>query len=113
MRGTPDPRPQNWHAERVVEAVAHAAAEFIRDEAGTNSLITVTRAVSLSKGDRVIVFVDVLPSEQVKNALDFLARKREDFSAYLKAHTKLGALPRIDFQLESGELDALPPLEAA
>ncbi len=113
MRGTPDPRPKSYHQERATEAIAHAAAAFIRDEAGTNSLITVTRAVSLSKGDRVIVFVDVLPSEQVKSALEFLARKREDFSLYLKAHTKLGALPRIDFQLESGELDALPPPEAA
>lgn len=103
MRGTPDPRPKSYHTERATEAIAHAAAEFIREEASSNSLITVTHAQSVSKGDRIIVFVSVLPEDQLKPALAFLDRKREDFSKYLKTHARLGPLPRIDFLPDSGE----------
>ena len=106
MMDRPDERPKTHHTERVAEAVAHAAADFIREEAGTNSLITVTRAHAAK--DRVTVFVSVLPEDQTKNALTFLARKRHDFSDYLKAHARLGPLPRVDFLPESGEFDALP-----
>jgi ribosome-binding factor A len=101
----PDERPKTHHAKRIAEAIAHAAADFIRDEAGTNSLITVTRAHTTK--DRVTVFVSVLPEEQTKNALTFLARKRQDFSNYLKSHARLGPLPRVEFLPESGEFDTL------
>lgn len=108
----PDARPKSFHTERAAEAIAHAAAAFIREEAGTNSLITVTRAQTLSKGDRVVVFVSVLPEEQVRNALAFLDRKRSDFSAYLKAHARLGPLPRIDFMPDNGESELFAALES-
>lgn len=101
MRLDDVPQRANHHHARVTEAIAHAAAEFIHQEAGSNSLITVTRAHILSKGDRVIVFVSVLPEEQTTSALTFLERKREDFSDYLKTHTRLGPLPRIDFLVEN------------
>lgn len=111
MRGTPDPRPKSYHQERATEAIAHAAAAFIREEAGTNSLITVTRAYPVSKGDRIIVFVSVIPEDQLKPALAFLERKREDFSKYLKTHARLGPLPRIDFLPESGESELFAAIE--
>ncbi len=101
----PDERPKTHHTKRVAEAIAHAAADFIRDEAGSNSLITVTRAHAAK--DRVTVFVSVLPEEQTKNALIFLARKRQDFSDYLKSRARLGPLPRVEFLPENGEFDVL------
>lgn len=107
----PDARPKSYHTERATEAIAHAAAAFIREEAGPNSLITVTRAQMLSKGDRVVVFVSVLPEEQVHAALAFLDRKREDFSSYLKAHARLGPLPRIDFLPDNGESELFAAIE--
>ena len=105
MKGIPDQRPKSHHDERVAEAIAHAAAAFIRDEAGNNSLITVTRAHTASKGDRVVVFVSVLPEEQTGAALTFLNRKRQDFSNYLKAHAHIGPLPRVEFLPDNGEFD--------
>ena len=41
--------------ERVVEIIAHEAAKFIAREAGLDSLITVTRALPASRGERVTV----------------------------------------------------------
>lgn len=103
MRGLPDKRPESHRDQKVTEAIAHAAAAFIREEASNNSLITVTHAQSISKGDRIVVFVSVMPEDQLKPALAFLDRKREDFSSYLKAHARIGPLPRIDFLPDSGE----------
>ncbi len=91
------------HHERVTEAIARLAAEFIAREAGTNSLITVVRALPLRHGEQIIVFVSVFPEEQTQAALAFLERHREAFSDYLKAHARLGPLPRIDFQVDNGE----------
>lgn len=90
--------------ERATEAIAHAAAEFIAREAGTESMITVTRARSLGSGDRVIVFVSVFPEDKARAALAFLERQREAFSAYLKKHVEL-RLPRVEFLLENNELE--------
>lgn len=96
-------RVQNWHNERASEVIAREAAQFIAREAGTESLITVIRAIPLAHGERVIVFVSVFPEEQIRSALAFLERHREAFSNYLKSHARLGPLPRIDFQVDNGE----------
>lgn len=89
-------------SDRAAEIVAHEAARFIAREAGSGSLITVTRAESASHGDQVRVFVSVFPIEKAPSALAFLARQREAFSDYLKEHARM-RLPRIDFLLENGE----------
>jgi ribosome-binding factor A len=85
---------------RTVEAIAHEAAKFIAHEAGRDSLITVIRAERMSR-DRIAVFVSVFPEEKAQAALKYLARQREAFSDYLKAHVRLGPLPRIDFLLDN------------
>lgn len=87
---------------RVAEVIAHEAAQFIAREAGTESLITVTRAQSAAHGERIQVFVSVFPTEKARAALAFLERQREAFSDHLKSHTHL-RLPRVDFLLENGE----------
>ena len=88
---------------RTVEIIAHEAAQFIAREAGTESLITVTNARVVAHGDRMIVFVTVFPEEKSQAAIAFLERQREAFSDYLKAHTRLAPLPRVDFMLDARE----------
>ncbi|NNM83888.1 hypothetical protein HKL94_01545 [Candidatus Parcubacteria bacterium] len=99
----PDPRggPRR-QSDRATEIVAREAALFITREAGTESLITVIGARSMSHGERIGVFVSVFPVEKAPAALSFLERKREAFSNHLKSHTRL-RLPRVDFLLENGE----------
>ena len=89
--------------ERIAELIAHEAATFIRDAASTESLITVTRAESSSKGDRITIFVSVFPDDKEAQALSFLARQREAFSDHLKAHARITPLPRVDFEADEGE----------
>ena len=99
--------PSDLHNARMLSTLAHAAAEFIECEAGTESLITVIRAESEAHGERVKVFVSVFPEEKVQTALAFLERQREAFSDYLKQHTHL-RLPRVDFLLDNRENSIVP-----
>lgn len=96
---TRGPRRQS---NRAAEIVAREAAQFIAREAGSESLITVTRAQSVAHGERIMVFVSVFPTEKARAALAFLERQREAFSNYLKQHARL-RLPRVDFLLDNGE----------
>ena len=95
------------HNDRVVETIAHEAAKFIVREAGTESFITVIRAMSVSHGERVTVFVSVFPEEKAQSALAFLERQRSAFSEYLKKKTRLSPLPRVDFLLDNREITPL------
>ena len=91
------------YTERESELIGREAATFIAREAGPGSLITVTRSVAAARGERVTVFVSVFPEEKTQAALAFLARQREAFSEYLKAHTRLSPLPRVMFLPDNGE----------
>jgi ribosome-binding factor A len=99
----PDKKITGHRNERVVEVIAHEAANFIAREAGNESLITVVHALSFAHGERANVFISVFPEEKSRAALLFLERQREAFSNYLKKHTRLSPLPRVDFLIENGE----------
>lgn len=88
---------------RATEIIAREAAQFIAREAGSGSLITVIRAQSVARGERIMVFVSVFPEEKSRAALAFLERQREAFSDHLKSHARLRPLPRIDFLLDNRE----------
>ena len=100
--------PNNHHNERMLKVIAHEAANFILREASTGSLMTVIRAESMSHGTRIAIFVSVFPEDKARTALAFLERQREAFSDHLKAHTRLGHLPRIDFLLDNREATVTP-----
>ena len=94
-------------ADKLATALAHEAAAFLAREAGSDTLITVTRAVADERGGRATIFVSVFPDTRSKAALAFLENHRADFSDHLKAHAKLGPLPRISFALEPrGEISS-------
>jgi ribosome-binding factor A len=97
----------NHHSDRVIETIAHEAANFIAREAGDESFITVIRAVPMAHGERVTVFVSVFPEEKSRIALAFLERQREAFSTHLKNKTRISPLPRVDFLLDNGEVGSL------
>ncbi len=98
---------------RVTEIISREAAQFITREAGSDSLITVIRAESTQRGDRILVFVSVFPEEKALPALAFLERHRAAFSNHLKSHARLRPLPRIDFLLDNREVTSAPLTEFA
>lgn len=93
---------------RAHAIIAHEAAQFISREAGSDPLITVIRAESVSHGDRVLVFVSIFPEEKALSALAFLERHRAAFSDHMKAHARLRPLPRVDFLLDNREQTGAP-----
>lgn len=97
----------NRRTDRAAEIIAHEAAVFIKEVASSESLITVTRALASSRGERMTVFISVFPEEREGAARALLARKREAFSEYLKAHARLRPLPRVDFEIDPGEKNRL------
>lgn len=89
--------------ERATELIAHEAAKWIAEEASTQSMITVTRAVLVSKGDRALVYVSVFPEQEARPALAFLERMRGEFRTHLATKARLHPLPSVEFILDTGE----------
>ncbi|MEX0917092.1 MAG: ribosome-binding factor A [Candidatus Paceibacterota bacterium] len=89
--------------EKVSEEIAHLAAQFLARESNRRSLITVTRSEISPDLKQATIYFTVLPEEKEKDALHFLMRKRSDVRKHIKEHTKLKALPYIDFAIDQGE----------
>lgn len=107
MNPAPRERGGRRQSDRAAEIVAREAALFIAREAGSESLITVIRAQSVSHGERIMVFVSVFPVEKAHAALRYLERQREAFSDHLKEHAHL-RIPRVDFLLDNMEQSGGP-----
>jgi ribosome-binding factor A len=87
-----------------VEAVLHRlAAEFIRNEATSASLITVTRVVLNPSGKDAKIFFTTLPDSEEKTAEKFLIRKTSEFKKYVRAKSKIGIIPHLAFKIDYGE----------
>lgn len=89
--------------DRVRELIHRAAAEFVRDNAGNSSLLTITRVELSSTGKVAQVFFTTLPDSEEETALKFLERKTQEFKRYLRDKSSLGIVPHIDFKIDLGE----------
>ncbi len=109
---------QHNRAERVTALLAELAATFIREEANTSPLITVTRVAAASDLKHATVHISVFPEAQENDALIFLKRKGGDFRGFVKSRTNLKHIPFFDFAIDYGEkqrqiIDALAQEERA
>ena len=89
--------------DRTVEVLHRLAAEFIRVESSTGSLITVTRVELSPTGKESKIFFTTLPESQEDTALKFLERKMPEFKRYMRDHSRIGFLPHVDFKIDYGE----------
>lgn len=89
--------------ERDVEALHHAAAEFLNREAGHQSLITVTRAELSDDRKRGIIYLSVLPDSAEQAAVDFANRNRTEFGHFFEKHVRGMQMPRVEFVIDLGE----------
>lgn len=89
--------------ERIGEVLHRLAAEFVRNESTGASLITVTRVDVSGNGKTAKIFFTTLPDSQQETAEKFLIRKTSDFKQYVRAHSRIGILPRLDFKIDFGE----------
>lgn len=89
--------------ERISEILHRLAAEYIHDEAGKTSLITVTRVDLSPTGKESKIFFTTLPEDQEDTVLKFLERKTPEFKRYARDNSRLGFVPHIDFKIDYGE----------
>ncbi len=92
-----------FHEKREESLLVELASKFIAEEAGRESLITVTRAKLIDKGGRAIIYFTTFPDSAEENALNFCKRKRSDFREFIKKESSLARIPYVDFEIDLGE----------
>lgn len=89
--------------DRATSLIKEVVATYIRHEANTNPLITVT-SVSISPDyRRVTIFFTTIPDGREADALIFLKRSASEMRQYVKKKTNLKIIPHFDFSVDYGE----------
>ena len=78
-------------------------ATYIRHEANTNPLITVTNIDLSPDLRRAIIFITTIPDGRENDALVFLKRHGRDMRSYLKQKSRLKHIPHLEFMVDAGE----------
>ncbi len=89
--------------EKIKEILHDLGARFLLLEGNNSSLLTVTSVELTRDGKRATIFFTVFPEDFEKTALEFAKRKRSEFKEFVKEHSKLGRIPQLDFEIDSGE----------
>ncbi len=92
-----------FHQEKVESLLARLVGEFLSQEAGPVSLITVTRIAFNEKSKHATVFLSVLPEDKEANALAFAKRKSSELREYVRGKASLRILPIFEFVIDIGE----------
>lgn len=95
--------PTRYKDEKAASLLLKFAAEYFEIEAGTDSLITITRADILNKGKRAVIFFTALPREKEAEALKFAVRRQNDFRKFVMSKKSFGFAPRVEFCIDLGE----------
>ena len=89
--------------DRVKSLITELVAEFIRDEANTDPLITVTNLDISPDYRHVQVYVTTLPEDRQNDAVIFLKRKGGELRTLVKRKSNLKIIPFFDFAVDYGE----------
>ena len=89
--------------DRIQEMLLRLSAEFVRDNATSASLLTVTRVELSPTGKEAKIYFTTMPENEEDTALKFLIRKTPEFKKYIKDESRLGFVPHIDFKIDYGE----------
>lgn len=89
--------------ERALSILMELIANFVRNEANTDPLITVTRLDASPDMKRVIVMITAYPTERENDAVIFMKRKGTELRDYVMKHGRLQRIPHFEFMLDYGE----------
>lgn len=89
--------------ERTEEVIHRLAAQFILEEGGKTSLVTVTRVELSPTGKESKIYFTTFPEKEEDTVLKFLERKTEEFKRYVRDNSRLGFVPHVDFKIDYGE----------
>lgn len=88
---------------RVESLLRELVADYIKNEANTDPLITVTRVTTAPDYRRVTVFFTTIPDGKEQDALIFLKRAGSDMRGYVKRKSNLKIVPFLEFMVDYGE----------
>ena len=88
---------------RVGALIKELAAAFIRQEANTDPMITVTNVDLSPDFKRAFILVTTIPDGREEDALIFLKRSATDLRNYLKQKANLKRIPHLEFMIDFGE----------
>lgn len=78
-------------------------ATFVRNEANSDPMITITN-IDLSKDSkRAIVFFTTIPDNRESDALIYLKRNATEVRNYIKKKARIKNIPHLDFMIDAGE----------
>lgn len=83
--------------------MSELVANFIREEANANPLITVTRLDIAPNYRNITVFFTTIPESGQDDALIFLMRKGGALRGYVMKHSNLKIVPYFTFEIDFGE----------
>ena len=89
--------------EKIKNNIKELAAIYIEREAGTTSMITVTRVVLSQDGKRATIMVSVLPREKEKAAYGFIRRNLGELRKYVAKNLKINPIPFLNVEIDEGE----------
>ena len=78
-------------------------ATFVRNEANSNPMITVTNIDLSPDMKRAIVLITTLPDGREDDALIFLKRHATDLRNFLKKKARIKHIPHLEFMMDAGE----------
>ncbi len=89
--------------DKVAAQIQEFAATYIRQEANTDPLITITR-VNISPDYRnATVFFTTIPEGREESAEIFLKRNGGELRRYIMKKSNLKIIPNLDFMADAGE----------
>lgn len=93
----------NIRKERVAEALARHAAEFLAEEANPFPLITVMGCDLSDNFQHATIRVTILPEDKEEQTLSYLRRKRTPMREYIKKKMRSIRVPSIEIVIDYGE----------
>jgi len=88
---------------KVAAQVAELAAAFVRSEANTDPLITITRAEVAKDYKNGTIFFTTIPNDREQDALIFLTRTGKAMRSYIMKHMRIKHIPYLEFMVDYGE----------
>ena len=92
-----------FRSEKITNQIRELSANFIEREAGTTSMITVTRVILTSDNKKAKIMISVLPKEKENAAYGFIKRNLGEMRKYISSNLKVNPIPYLDVEIDEGE----------
>jgi ribosome-binding factor A len=89
--------------EKVEGRLQQIISTFLNKEAGTKSVITVTRCEVGRDLKNVTAFLSVFPESFETEALAFVKRKRSELRSLIADELPMKTIPFVEFEIDTGE----------